>query len=75
LTTTLTAMKRVLDLRRKRERVFTKNRVKAAVEKEKGELLKEVEESIDLVDVESVREKIRERRAERERGVKDMELV
>jgi len=71
----LTAMKRVLDVRRKRERVFTKNRVKAAVDKEKGALIKEVEQSIDLVDVESVRERIRERREQREKGVKDMEIV
>lgn len=48
--TTLTAMKRVTEIRQRRERVFTLKRIAKAKQQEREDAAKEVEKNIDIIE-------------------------
>jgi len=79
MTTTLTAMKRVTEIRQKRERAFTLKRISKAKVQEREAAAKEVEKSIGVLEEapEARRKKVLERkqRAKFVEEDRDMEIV
>ncbi|GBB89829.1 hypothetical protein RclHR1_16660006 [Rhizophagus clarus] len=49
MTTTVKAMKRISEIRAKRERVFYKNRMSGNKEREKAENIREIQKNIELI--------------------------
>lgn len=75
--TTVKAMKRVAEIKSKRERVFYKNRLlkSGKKEKERSDMLKDVESHIELVVAPSVRERVREKIAQEKGKQKAKEFM
>jgi large subunit ribosomal protein L24e len=59
--TTLLAMKRIAEIKARRERVFYKNRILGKKEKERAESLRDIQRNIELVDVPELKERVKER--------------
>lgn len=53
MATTIKAMKRITEIRSKRERVFYKNRMAGNKEKQKAENIREIQRHIELIDTPS----------------------
>ncbi|KAK9728626.1 ATPase-activating ribosome biosynthesis protein [Basidiobolus ranarum] len=58
MATTIKAMKRVQDIRARRERTFFKNRMSGNKEREKAENIKEIQRSIHLVSTPALKSKL-----------------
>ncbi|CAG8547152.1 13291_t:CDS:2 [Ambispora leptoticha] len=79
VTTTVKALKRVTEIRAKRERVFYKNRMAGNKEREKAEFISEVQRNIELVQAPSTKiktqvSKILEKKTQKQLQEQDMEV-
>jgi len=55
MATTVKAMKRISEIKAKRERVFYKNRMSGNKEREKAENIREIQKNIELIGAPSVK--------------------
>ncbi|KAJ3109615.1 ATPase-activating ribosome biosynthesis protein [Phlyctochytrium planicorne] len=74
MATTLKAMKRIQEIKAKRERVHTKKRLQGKKEKERAETLKLVQKNIELITTPALRKKMMEKKMAATSQAKDMEL-
>ncbi|KAJ3200888.1 ATPase-activating ribosome biosynthesis protein [Dinochytrium kinnereticum] len=74
MATTLKAMKRIQEIKAKRERVFTKKRLQGKKEKERSDTLKLVQRNIELIKTPALREKMLEKKMASVSKAQDMEL-
>ena len=74
MATTLKAIKRVQEIKAKRERVFYKNRMAGKKEQEKAENRVQVQQNIELLDAVDVKEKLQQTLA-RQAQEKDTEMA
>ncbi|KAJ3322933.1 ATPase-activating ribosome biosynthesis protein [Boothiomyces sp. JEL0866] len=72
--TTLKAIKRVQEIKQKREKVHYKNRMAGKKERELQENIKALQKNIELVEGEEIKQKIMEHKFEKQER-NDMELV
>ncbi|KAI9199565.1 ribosomal protein L24e-domain-containing protein [Polychytrium aggregatum] len=75
MSTTLKAMKRIAEIKAKRERVFTKKRFLANKSKEKMQNVREIQKNIELVAAPELRKKIVEHKILEDQSREDMELA
>ncbi|KAI8916048.1 ribosomal protein L24e-domain-containing protein [Gorgonomyces haynaldii] len=73
--TTLKAMKRVQEIKARRERVFTKQRLAGKKERELAENIKALQQNIELVDIPEVKRIVLEHKVGKEQQQKDMETA
>ena len=73
LSTTVKAMKRISEIKQKREKVFYKQRIASKKLAEKENMIKEVAKNIDLISTPELRKELESKLHQTER--KDMELA
>ncbi|KAJ3153720.1 ATPase-activating ribosome biosynthesis protein [Irineochytrium annulatum] len=75
MATTLKAMKRVQEIKAKRERVFTKKRLVGKKEKERAESIKMLHKNIELIATPALKKKLMEKKLAASQVSKEMELA
>ncbi|KAJ8327132.1 ATPase-activating ribosome biosynthesis protein [Batrachochytrium dendrobatidis] len=75
MATTIKAMKRVQQIKSKRERVFFKQRMTGKKEREMAESLKSLHQNIELVDAPELKQKLMEHKLAETPIQKDMEIA
>jgi large subunit ribosomal protein L24e len=75
MSTTLKAMKRIQEIKQKREQVFYKKRMQGRIERERNENLKLVEKNIELLDTPELVQKVLENKQNSSPAKMDMEVI
>ncbi|KAI8833709.1 hypothetical protein BC829DRAFT_448647 [Chytridium lagenaria] len=75
MATTLKAMKRIQEIKAKRERVHTKKRLQGKKEKERADVLKLVQKNIELIKTPELRQKMYEKKLAATSKTKDVEMA
>ncbi|KAJ3316670.1 hypothetical protein HDU76_001629 [Blyttiomyces sp. JEL0837] len=75
MATTLKAMKRIQEIKAKRERVFTKKRLQGKAAREKAEKVRLVSQNIELIATPAIRKKLLEKKIVAEKSRSDMETA
>lgn len=75
MSTTIKAMKRVQEIKAKRERIFYKNRMAGKKERELEESIKALQKNIELVDAPAIKQKVLEHGLASKVVAKDVEMA
>ncbi|KAJ3111856.1 ATPase-activating ribosome biosynthesis protein [Phlyctochytrium bullatum] len=75
MATTLKAMKRVQEIKAKREKVYTKKRLQGKKEKEKADTLRLIQKNIELISTPGLRQKMLEKKMAQAEKSKSMEIA
>ncbi|KAJ3292870.1 ATPase-activating ribosome biosynthesis protein [Rhizoclosmatium sp. JEL0117] len=75
MATTLKAMKRIQEIKAKRERVFMKKRMAGKKDQERSEALKLVQKNVELIQTPALKKKLMEKKIISAPGSKDVEMA
>ncbi|KAI9341452.1 ribosomal protein L24e-domain-containing protein [Obelidium mucronatum] len=75
MATTLKAMKRIQEIKAKRERVFMKKRLAGKKEQERSEALKLVQKNVELIQTPALKKKLMEKKIISVPGSQDVEMA